>query len=168
MASKDDKATDKATGKGKGKDDKATSAGGEAEGGKGSRKKLLLIAAPAALAVLALVWFFFLSGPSEEEKKEAAKPKPGEVVKIDPIHINLADGHFLKLGLALQATENAHEPPDGSKALDLAIALFSGKEVTEINSGKHREEAKKHLLKEVGEAYEGEVMDVYFTEFVTQ
>ena len=137
------------------------------EAKKGGRKKLVLLVV-GVLLLLAAVWFLFLKPPSEAEKAEKAKPKEGEVVALKPIHINLADGHFLKLGLALQATDKAHEPPDGSKALDLAISHFSNKEMDELESPKAKEEAKKLLLKEMDEAYHHEVMDLYFTEFVMQ
>ena len=138
------------------------------ETAKGGKKKLLMIGAPAVLVLLAAVWFLFLKPPSEEEKAAAAKPKEGEVVKLDPIQINLADGHYLQLGLALQATDKAHEPPAGAKALDLAIHHFSNLEMAELDSAKEREEAKKVLKKEVDEAYHHEVMDIYFTQFVMQ
>lgn len=92
----------------------------------------------------------------------------GVVVELNPITINLADGHFLKLGIALQADVKAGEEVTGAKALDLAIAQLSGKTVTELSTKDGREKAKEHLVEAVTEAYEKEVYDVYFTEFVYQ
>ena len=46
---------------------------------------------------------------------------------MDPISINLAGGHYLKVGIALQATIDAHEAPEGSHAQDLAVVLLSGR-----------------------------------------
>ena len=43
-----------------------------------------------------------------------------------PIQINLAGGHYLRIGLALQLTDSASKEIDGSKALDATIDLFSG------------------------------------------
>ena len=40
------------------------------------------------------------------------------MVKLDAIQINLADDHYLKVGIALQASKDAGEELDGSKALD--------------------------------------------------
>jgi flagellar FliL protein len=131
-------------------------------------KKKLLVIAVAVVVLLAAAGYFLLGGSGGEEKAEPEKPKEGIVVKLDPIHINLADGHFLKLGLALQATEAAHEEPDGSKALDIAIAQFSNREVRELASNEHRAEAKEKLTKAVAKAYHDEIMEVYFTEFVMQ
>jgi flagellar protein FliL len=130
-----------------------------------SKKKLLVI------AVLALLlggggaggYFFFLAGDSEPPP-----PEPGVVAPLEAITVNLAGGHFLKVRIALQATAEAAEAPDGSKALDLTINEFSNRSVAELSSNKARGKAKEELKQKVVEAYEGEVMDLYFTEFVMQ
>ena len=62
---------------------------------------------------------------SSSSRPPAEQPEPGEVVTLEPIQINLAGGHYLRIGLALQLTADAHEA-DGSKALDATIELFSG------------------------------------------
>src|SRR5688572_24792277 len=144
------------------KDAKASDDAATEKPKKGKKKKLLLAVPLLAVAVGV---FLFLK-PSAPEAAE--KPKEGVVVKLDPVHVNLADGHFLKLGLALQATDKAGKELDGSKALDLAIALLSNREKAELASNEGREAAKKQLVKAVEKAYEGEVMDIYLTEFVMQ
>ena len=93
--------------------------------------------------------------------------KPGEVVALDPIQINLADEHYLRIGIALQLTAATKEA-DGSKALDAAIDVFSGRAMTEVTDPKKRRALKKQLEKQLKKLYEEEVMGVYFTEFVTQ
>lgn len=144
-------------GKGKGKKDKA--AAGEKKGGK---KKLIVI---LLVVVLAAGAFYFLKMRGGSAAPEA--PKPGAVVKLDPIYINLTEGHYLKLALALQGTTKAGKELDGSKALDAAINLFSGKSMADLDA-KERNTLKAELVKDLEESYEGEVMDVYFTEFVMQ
>lgn len=89
-------------------------------------------------------------------------------MKLDPIYVNLADGHFLKLGIALQGTDKATKELDGSKALDAAISVFSGKDMAKVSDDATRTEMKKALATEVIDLYEDEVMDIYFTEFVMQ
>jgi hypothetical protein len=58
--------------------------------------------------------------------------------------------------------------PDGSKALDIAISEFSNRPLAELASNAARDKAKAELRKKINKAYEGHVMDVYFTEFVMQ
>jgi flagellar protein FliL len=130
---------------------------------KKSKKKLLLVGG-VLVAVAAAYWFVLKPAPSEAE----AEPEPGEVVVLEPIQINLAAGHYLKLGLALQASAEVHEEVDGSKALDSAIELFSGLPMEDVALAKDRAHLKKELLHELEERYHGEVLDVYITEFVTQ
>lgn len=126
---------------------------------KRSRKKLILV----LVAVLAIggggYWFM--------RPQPASAPKPGEVVTLEPIQINLAAGHYLRMGLALQLVAGAHEA-DGSKALDAAIQEFSGVPMAEVNDPAKRTVLKEQLEKELDHRYHGEVMGVYFTEFVTQ
>jgi len=136
---------------------------------KKSKKKLIMIIGIVALLAGA-AYYMLVMKPAAAASATAAPPKPvaGLVVKLDPIYINLAGGHFLKLGVALQGTAKATKELDGSKALDAAITVFSGKDMSKVADNTTREELKKELSKEVVDLYEDEVMDVYFTEFVMQ
>ncbi len=140
---------------------KAKSDGDDAPGG--GRKKLVVIVV-ALLAVGAAAYFFVLK-PKPDGKKE--KPVAGEVIALEPRQVNLEGGHYLKLGLALQGTAEAHEL-EGSKALDAAISLFSGRSIEEVSRPAELKHLKDELQKELEHLYHGDVMDVYFTDFVTQ
>ncbi len=130
------------------------------------RKPVKLIAFVLVLAVAAGAGWFLVLKPKETGPKA---PVPGEVVKLDSLQINLADGHYLRAGIALQLTTDAHaEEFDGSKALDAEIETFSGLSMSQVMAKGAREELKQHLMIALKEAYEGHVMDVYYTEFVTQ
>jgi flagellar FliL protein len=132
---------------------------------KKSKAKLVII----LVAVVVLLgggaggYFAFFAGSSTPPA-----PEPGKVVALDAITVNLADGHFLKLKLSLQATTDATEDPDGSKALDIAISEFSNRPLAELSSNAARDKAKSELREKINKAYDGHVMDVYFTEFVMQ
>lgn len=132
-----------------------------AEEAKGGKKKLIMIVVAVAVAGAA-AWFLFLkpAGPPKP-------PEPGEVLPLEAIQVNLEGGHYLRIGLALQLTATAHEA-DGSKALDVAIDLYSGRSVAELADPAERRKLKKELLKELDHSYHGDVMDVYLTEFVMQ
>ena len=153
------------------KDDKDATA----EAPKKKSKKMLMI---IILAVVLLGgggaggWFFFLKG----DAAEAAEPEPvkGAVVAIeDTMTINLADAHYLKLGFALQMTEEAgEEEVDLAEARDLAIDNYTGMELAELETEKGRLKAKAELLEKIEKAYNVDhkhlVMGLYFTSFVTQ
>jgi flagellar FliL protein len=127
----------------------------------GGRKKRLLVVVALVLVLGAAGWWFFIKPDGPEE------PVAGEVLVLDPIQVNLADGHYLRIGVALQLTADA-EHADGSKALDAVIELFSGVDQAELVKAGQRKELKHHLEEELHHSYHGEVMEVYFTEFVTQ
>jgi flagellar FliL protein len=149
-----------------------------AEAPKKSKKKMLMIIV-IALVVLgggggASYYFFFKSDPAKAAEK--AKPVKGAVVTMDnSITINLSDAHYLKLGFTLQLTEAAGtEAPDISEAIDLAIDEYTGMDVATLETEKGREKAKEDLLAKVEKSYTkdgekaSEVMDIYYTQFVTQ
>jgi flagellar FliL protein len=141
-----------------------------AEAPKKSKKMLMII----VIAVVVLAGggagaFFMMKGSSTAE----AAPKKGVVTPIDQaLTINLADGHYLKLAFSLQQTADAAEAVDTSEALELAIDEYTGKTVAELSTEKGREELKSDLLAKVVKTYtvDGtkEVMDIYYTSFVTQ
>jgi flagellar FliL protein len=126
---------------------------------KRSRKKLIIIL--VAVLVIGGGYYMFL------RPKPASAPKPGEVVTLEPMQVNLAASHYLRVGIALQLVEGS-DKVDGSKALDAAIDVFSGLGMPEVNDPAKRATYKKELEEELDDRYEGDVMGVYFTEFVTQ
>lgn len=131
-----------------------------------SKKKLMIIVLAAVLMIGGGAGAYLALVAGKAEAKPA--PEPGVVVALEPVTINLAGGHYLKMAFALQVTADAEEEPDGSKALDLAIAQYTDMKVAELSTRKSREAAKKQLLEKIGKAYEEKVMDIYFTQFVTQ
>lgn len=151
----------------------------ETETAKGGGKKKLFIIVGAALAVVLIAGgalaFLFLGGSGDAEANAA--PEAGAVVPLeDEMTLNLADGRFLKIQLALQltkeATEAAGEKPaesvDGSKAQDAAISVFSAYKYNDLLDPKKKEQARVKLTEEVKKRYEGQVMQVYFRQFVMQ
>ena len=131
-----------------GKDaDKDRDKGAEEKGG----KRKIVIIAPLVLLLAAAGWYFFLRGG--EETTALPAPVAGEMLEVDPITINLAGGHFLKLGMGLQVVEGAHAAPSSAKALDLAISQFSGKTLAELSTPEGREKNKAELTARVKLAY---------------
>ncbi len=167
---------------------------GEAEGGtdaaqaQAGGKSMTVPAIIVAVAVLAAGFMMKGGGgaaaaaPAPEPTEEAVHEGP--VVETEPMTLNLADGHYLKVGIALQmaAPEEGEAAAHGgghgggeedtgpptAKALDLAITAFSSHTKEELSDAKERAKVKEHLTSEIAEAYHGEVVDIYFTQFVMQ
>lgn len=139
---------------------------------KGRKKLVLLLGVVLLLAGGATAWFLLLgpgaSAEAAEPEAEHEEVELGDVVTVEPISINLADGHYLKLGLGLQAVADVAHEPDGSIALDAAITLYSGRSIEELSDPTAREALKAELLHTLEEEYHHEVVDVYFTEYVMQ
>ena len=128
---------------------------------KGGSKKFLVLGLVVLLAAAGAAWFFLFAGSGEAEALH-----PGATVTLDPIAVNLAGGGYLKVGIVLQLTEDVAEEPDGSKALDLVISQFSQAQPADVTGA--RDALKAALEQRIIEAYEGEVMGIYYSEYVTQ
>ena len=144
-----------------------TEATEETTGG-GGRKKLLLLVLVILLAGAGAAYFFlFASGEAVAEE-----PVAGDVLVLEPIAVNLAGGGYLKIGVTLQFTEEGSAAghggggPDGSKATDLIISTFSQAAPGDVTGA--REALKAALEEKIIEAYHGDVMDIYYNEYVTQ
>lgn len=139
-----------------------------------SRKKTLII---AALVVLVLVGGYLFTSGGAEAADAADAPEeiePGEVVALDPITLNLADGRFLKVGLALQLVDGVALPPAAeipgyaAPALDEAISLLGAMTYADLVAPGGRDASKQTLSERIAARYDGDVMSVYFTELVMQ
>jgi flagellar protein FliL len=134
---------------------------------KGGRKKLILIMLVVLLAAAGAAYFFLFSGSAEAEE-----PVAGDVLVLEPLAVNLAGGGYLKIGVTLQFTEEGSagghggSGPDGSKATDLIISTFSQAAPADVTGA--REALKEALQEKIIEAYEGDVMGIYYSEYVTQ
>jgi flagellar FliL protein len=140
-------------------------AGDEQDGPARSKRRVILLAV-VAVVVAGAAAFLLLGGRGGATK--APPPEPGAVLALDPINVNLADGHYLKVGLALQLTAQAPEEVNGAHALDITIDLLSGQRMGALLDTDTRNATKEQLLARIEKAYPEEVMDLYFTEFVMQ
>jgi flagellar FliL protein len=144
-----------------------------AEAPKKSNKMLMIIIA-VTLVVLGgggAGAFFMLRGDSAEA---VAAPKKGIVTAAEnTLTVNLADGHYLKFGFAIQQTEESGDHAiDLNEAYQLAIDEYTGRTVAELSTAEGRAKLKEELLAKLIKTYTEDdvkmVMDIYFTSFVTQ
>jgi len=144
---------------------------GAAEAPKKSNKMMLIIIVAAVVLLGGGGGAFVMMKSSSASPKT---PSKGSVTAIeDALTINLADSHYLKLQFSIQQTSDAgSESVDTSEAIELAIDEYTGKSVAELSTENGRAAIKADLLAKVVKAYtvDGtqEVMDLYYTAFVTQ
>ncbi|WP_062382497.1 flagellar basal body-associated FliL family protein [Demequina iriomotensis] len=139
------------------------------------RKRLPALIIGVLVLVIAAGAYWFLAGPgastgAEDPAAEVAEEpvELGDVQTVDAISLNLQGGHYLRIGLGLQLGAEGHGEVDPALALDATIALFSGHQMDELMNEEVREELKAELAAELEELYHGEVLGVYYTDFVTQ
>jgi len=154
------------------------------EAAKGGKGKTLVLYALAAIGVLGGLKGFVLGGGKAAAQSSAVSTttttKPGPIITLEPITVNITGDRFLKIGLGLQlagdyAPGAGHGAPDSddptkgfAKALDLTIETFGGHSFDELSKPEGRKKAKEELVEKLKEAYHEEVEGVYFTDFVMQ
>lgn len=124
----------------------------------------------------------------EEPTEELPKTKIDEIVELEPLNVNLAGGHYLRVAVAIALhhdEEHAEESGGGgghggggddedapsiatAPASDLVLTTFAGRDMQELATPEGRE-AARHDLHEGLVAFYGEsIITVLFTEFVMQ
>ena len=139
---------------------------------KGGKKKLILILLVVILAAAGAAYFVLFSGESAAAEEPVSS---GTYLVLDPVAVNLAGGGYLKIGVSLELTEEGAAGGhggglDGSKATDLVISTFSQAAPADVTGA--RDALKEALQQKIVEAYTEDghelVMDIYYTEYVTQ
>lgn len=149
---------------------------------KGGRSNLV----PAiVLAVGIAAGGYFMGGSSDPAPAAAEVVEEPEIVEgpllgLEPLTVNLADGHYLRVAVSIQLTdqyEDVEEGEHGEEALahhdatrvrDTMISLFGGRGAGELASADGRDAARHELRDASSELLDGQVMEIYFTEFVIQ
>lgn len=132
------------------------------------RGKGVLVILAVVIVVIVGAAAFYLRPWESEAAAAPAEVELGVVVAVEPISVNLADGRYLRLGFSMQLTKEATAEIPVARAMDLAIGVFSGRDIAEVNDAARREELKNELARQLSETFEGEVVDVYLTDYVTQ
>jgi flagellar protein FliL len=99
---------------------------------------------------------------------------PIGTVTLPSMSINLADGHYLRVTLALGMCDDAVVPTpeeflsDAAPARDIAVETLSGRTMAELSIEQSRTLVKDDLTAKISAAYPGEIYVIYFVEFVMQ
>ena len=167
-------------------DKKSPDAKASAEPEEGGPKKLIMT---IGICVVLLAVGYVLGGkmaggaPAEagaaaEAGGEAEEPElhVGELVALDALNVNLAEGRYLRLALTLGLNEeielvDSHGKPiefPTAAAVDLLLSTFSGLEMEELTTPEGREHVREKLMHSYEEEFGEDIVAVYFTEFVMQ
>jgi flagellar FliL protein len=97
-------------------------------------------------------------------------PTGGDVVVMDAMTLSLAQGHYLKIQVAIQlvAGEATASTFETSHAAELVIDTFSNRTVDSLADNAARKRLAGQLLGDIQHAYPGKVFDLYLTQFVLQ
>jgi flagellar protein FliL len=133
-------------------------------------KKKLIIAVVLVL-ILGGGAKFMLGGSSKPASGAAEVAKPGPLVALDAVTVNLSGGHYLRVGVTVQFTSKVSStaPPDGTLATDQVIQFFTGQDPASLETASALEAAKTGLKAKITTVYPDDpVYDVLFTSFVVQ
>ena len=158
--------------------------GGGAPGAKKSKKMLIIIVVVALVIVAAGVVgaFVLLGGKGDSAEGEggsaaAAHSEPGTMVAVEPVNVNLAGGHYLRVGFTMEMDPKAFTGggghgggggPELALATYSTIEVFTGQDMNDLNTEEIRQEMRQKLVDQLNVLYHDAVMQVYFTDFITQ
>jgi len=152
----------------------------EEEKKSGGSMRLVIIAVVLMAVLAAGVYFLFLKPkpappadctPATVGKASNCQLGETPLALSDTIQVNLAAGHYLRIGLALELNKSVTDSSTISPApaFDAAIDLFSGLPMDDVNTAKTRDALKDRLAEELMQIYpDNQVLGVLFTQFVTQ
>lgn len=152
--------------------------GKKAKKAKGGRSNLVPALVLAA-GIAAGGWFMGSGGSAapaggDPAVVEEAEPElePGATVSMESMSLNLAEGHYLRIGVAVQVADGVDaeefETYEMPKVRDLVIATAGGRQMDELATAAGREALKSELLHGAQEMLPEEVYDLYLTELVMQ
>jgi len=152
----------------------------ETEGGGGRLKLVVGAVVLVALGVLAggKVLGGSASPAAATESTTTTTEPDGPITTVESITVNLADGRFLKLGLAFEVHHDAEYPPAGvevdeytkgfAREIDASIMVLSAFTYDQLVAPDGKAGAKAALLERLREVSDDAIRDVLFHEFVMQ
>lgn len=152
----------------------------ETEGGGGRLK--VVVGAVALVAIGVLAGGKVLGGsasPAAATESTTTTTEPdGPITTVESITVNLADGRFLKLGLAFEVHHDAEYPPADvevdeytkgfAREIDASIMVLSAFTYDQLVAPDGKAGAKAALLERLQEVSDDAIRDVLFHEFVMQ
>lgn len=117
---------------------------------------------------------------TEVVEEEEEHHELGTLISLDAINVNLSDGHFLRIAVTLELSEEKSEYVaaktkkdktyafPSAPAADMVLAVFSGRVMSDLQTPEGRDAARIALEEAVHGVYGDDVVHIYLTEFVMQ
>jgi flagellar FliL protein len=144
-----------------------------AEKKKGGRKKLVVVVVVLVVVGVAAK-MTVLKKPAEEAAGGTTTTLAGgELVPVEAMSVNLADGHYLKIGVAIELVEGEQakefeKSGETNKVRDLIISTASTRGTAELSTPEGKAAFKEALDHGASELYEESYHGIYLTDFVMQ
>jgi flagellar FliL protein len=163
-------------------DDVESNSGKDASGTDGKKKKGKLKLIVPVVVLVALAGVGYKLGPGKTPAGKPGAPTttttenpddpPGEVATMDAINVNLADGKYLRVGVAVELGAGIAAKDFTVTSLpkvgDLVIQVFQGQTMEVLETPAGRDAAKAQLKKLALQTFKSDFRDLYFTDFVMQ
>jgi flagellar FliL protein len=113
------------------------------------------------------ILFYVLQKGGENEQKTAASYK---IMELEPIVINLSDGHYIRIAIALGYTGEESELKSKLPAInDILITTVGAMSSKELISPEGKELLKENLLLKINSVLSGvQVRNIFYREFIVQ
>ena len=124
---------------------------------------LLVVATVAGGGVL----FYVIQEGKKDEQKTAASFK---IMELEPVVINLSDGHYIRIAIALGYTGEESELKNKLPAVnDVLITTVGAMSSKELISPEGKELLKENLLLKINSVLSGvQVRNIFYREFIVQ
>ncbi len=114
-----------------------------------------------------VIFYVLQQGGENEQKKAAASFK---IMELEPVVINLSDGHYIRIAIALGYTGDESELKNKLPAInDILITTVGAMTSKELISPEGKELLKENLLLKINSILSGaHVRNIFYREFIVQ
>lgn len=140
---------------------------------KGGKNKIIMIVVGLAVVGVGAKMTVLKPPAAEAGAATTTTVAGGDLVAIEAMSVNLADGHYLKIGVALELVEGEdakyfEKAGKPNKVRDLIITSAASRTMADLATLEGKEKFRAELDKGSEKLYKEHYHGIYFTEFVMQ
>lgn len=145
----------------------------DGKGKKGGMKKIVIVVVGLVVVGVGAQMTVLKKPAAEAGAATTTTVLGGDLVAVEPMSVNLADGHYLKVGVAIELVaggdakyfEKAGKP---NKVRDLIITSAASRTMADLATVEGKEKFRAELDEGSKKLYKDDYHGIYFTEFVMQ